>query len=103
MSVPSPTPPGTDRPDFAGRPSPFFADTPFGFIHKIVTVVTFLGCWAYAVSIWGWFIGIGLGWIPAAVFATIVAWLFPLAVFLTMIGLLLLFTAAVLFELFGHV
>ena len=68
----------------AVRESPFFADTPFGYLHGIVTLVTFLGCWGYSVALWGWFIGLGLGWIPALVISGIVAWLFPLAVFLTL-------------------
>jgi hypothetical protein len=67
----------------------FFADTPFGLIHQIITVLTFLGCWAYAIALWGWFIGGGLGWIPAFVIAGIVALLFPLAALLAFVVLLI--------------
>lgn len=67
----------------------FFADTPFGIVHRIVSALTFLSCWGYAIALWGWFIGIGLGWIPALVIATIVALLFPLAAFLTCIVVLI--------------
>lgn len=68
---------------------PVFADTPFGLIHRIITALTFLGCWGYAIALWGWFIGVGLGWIPALMIAAIVAALFPLAAFLTIIVLLI--------------
>jgi hypothetical protein len=97
MSTPSQTP-GTETPEFRGSESSFFADTPFGLIHQIVTVLTFFGCWGYAIALWGWFIGIGLGWIPALVFAVIVAWFFPLAAFLACIALLV--GAIVLFIMF---
>ena len=85
---PSPSDPSNDTVARTVRESSFFADTPFGYLHGIVTLVTFVGCWVYAVALWGWFIGLGLGWIPALVISGIVAWLFPLAVFLTLFAVL---------------
>ena len=73
----------------SGGKASLFANTPFGLIHQIITVLTFLGCWAYAIALWGWFIGGGLGWMPAVVIAGIVALLFPIAAFLTFIALLI--------------
>jgi hypothetical protein len=37
----------------------------------VVGIPTFLGCWAYAVAQYGWFLGLGLGWLPAAFIGTI--------------------------------
>ncbi len=76
-------------PSESGDKASFFADTPFGLIHQIIAVLTFLGCWGYAIALWGWFVGGGLGWMPALVIAGIVALLFPLAALLTFIALLI--------------
>lgn len=35
----------------------------------LVFLIVFVGGWFYAVSQFGWFLGIGVGWIPAAGFA----------------------------------
>lgn len=32
----------------------------------IVGILSGLAAWVYAVGTWGWFLGIGLGWLPAA-------------------------------------
>ena len=83
--IPTPAEPSTAGHEHGEKKIPMFADSPFGFFHYIVTVVTFLACWGYAIALWGWFVGIGLGWIPALVFAAIVWALLPLAAFLTCI------------------
>jgi hypothetical protein len=44
----------------------------------ITAVLTFISCWIYAVMTYGFFLGIGLGWLPAIVIAIIAGWLWPL-------------------------
>jgi hypothetical protein len=43
----------------------------FGFAAG---VVTFIGAWAYCVMTYGFVLGLGLGWFPAAICAGIVGW-----------------------------
>lgn len=38
----------------------------------LVFLVFFFGGWFYAISQFGWFLGIGVGWIPAAGFAYVI-------------------------------
>lgn len=40
--------------------------------------VVFLGGWAYAVSAYGFFLGLGLGWVPALVLGALAGFLWPL-------------------------
>ena len=44
----------------------------------IIGGVAFLGSWGYAVARYGWFLGLGLGWLPAAVIGAVVGLLWPL-------------------------
>ena len=44
-------------------------------VTSISVIATFLGAWAYAVSAWGWFLGLALGWVPSAIFAVAVGFL----------------------------
>ena len=44
----------------------------------IVWVLSFAGFWIYAISEYGFLVGVSLGWLPAAIAATIVAGLWPL-------------------------
>ena len=37
----------------------------------LVTGLVFLGCWAYAIDQYGWFLGGTLGWIPSAIISVI--------------------------------
>jgi hypothetical protein len=46
----------------------------------IVGVITFLGCWMYCIASYGFLFGVGLGWLPSAIVAGIVAFLWPLVV-----------------------
>ena len=41
-----------------------------GFSAIGAVSLVFLGSWIYAISEWGWFLGIALGWIPAAILAS---------------------------------
>jgi len=52
----------------------------------IVGIIAFLVTWVYAISTYGFFLGVGLGWIPAAVIGALVGALWPL-VLLAAIGL----------------
>ena len=45
---------------------------------KVVGWPVFVIAWAYAVVQYGFFLGVGLGWIPAAVVALVVGALWPL-------------------------
>ena len=44
----------------------------------LVTFGVFFGCWYYAVTEYGWFLGGALGWIPSAMFAFAALWLVSL-------------------------
>ena len=46
--------------------------TGVAIVGCLVGGVTFLGCWAYAIATYGWFLGLAFGWIPAAIIAYIV-------------------------------
>lgn len=52
----------------------------YGAIGAVVGVALFVGGWWYAVSTYGLFLGIGLGWLPAAVIGLIGGFLWPIAV-----------------------
>lgn len=54
------------------------SDWYFG-IGVLTGIVTFLGVWVYAITKWGFLIGITLGWIPAAISAVLAGFLWPLA------------------------
>jgi hypothetical protein len=43
----------------------------------IVGGLVFLACWAYAVATYGFFLGVGLGWLPAAVIGVIAGFVWP--------------------------
>ncbi|MGH6801868.1 MAG: hypothetical protein ACREC3_00675 [Methyloceanibacter sp.] len=44
-----------------------------GVIGAIVAIPTFIGCWIYAISEYGFLLGVGLGWLPSLIVAGI-AW-----------------------------
>ena len=46
-------------------------------IRWTVWVVTFFGCWIYCVATYGFLIGVGIGWLPSAIAATVAAFLWP--------------------------
>ena len=66
-----------------------------GIVFRVLVAVgVFLGCWIYAIAEYGWFLGLGLGWVPAffiAAFAYFLFWfLFWVAVILLVIVLAVL-------------
>jgi hypothetical protein len=48
--------------------------------YFITWAVTFIGCWIYAIVAYGFLLGVGLGWLPSAIVATIISFLWPLLV-----------------------
>lgn len=56
----------------------------------ITGFISFVVVWVYAISQWGFLIGITLGWIPAMITAFLAGLLWPLALFLLGLGLLVL-------------
>ena len=54
----------------------------------LVGVGVFFGCWIYAIKTYGWFLGLGLGWIPSFFFAVMAGMFWPLAV-LIILGILI--------------
>jgi len=73
-------------------------DTWISVLMGLVSVVTFLGSWAYAVATYGWFLGLSLGWIPALILAGFAYILSPLILLglpiLVMIGVFLLWASS---------
>lgn len=60
----------------------------------IVGGIAFVIAWIYAIASYGFFLGVGLGWLPAAVIGFIAGVLWPLVLFAAAI-LLFLFVWAV--------
>ncbi|MGZ8161580.1 MAG: hypothetical protein ACXWTT_01800 [Methylobacter sp.] len=54
----------------------------------LVGIMTFFGCWIYAVATYGWFLGLAFGWIPSMIIAWIAVILSPLIGILLFLGLL---------------
>ncbi len=46
--------------------------------YYISWVIIFVGCWIYAIATYGFLFGVGLGWLPSAIVASIVSLLWPL-------------------------
>lgn len=46
----------------------------------ITAIITFVGCWIYCIYTYGFFLGVGLGWLPALITAVIAGFLWPLIV-----------------------
>ena len=61
----------------------------YGIGFAIVGGLSFIAAWLYAIATYGFFLGVGLGWIPAAVIGFIAGLLWPLLL-LVLGGLVLL-------------
>lgn len=48
--------------------------------YCITWIITFIGCYIYAIATYGFLLGVGLGWLPSAIVATIVSFFWPLIV-----------------------
>lgn len=55
--------------------------------YCITWIITFIGCWIYAIATYGFLFGVGLGWFPSAIVASIVSFLWPLII----LGIILFF------------
>ena len=65
-----------------------------GGVYKVVGILvwglSFAGFWIYAISEYGFMLGVSLGWLPAAIAATVVAAVWPLiAIGVAGVGLLI--------------
>lgn len=50
----------------------------YWIVFWIIWAPIFLGSWAYCVWEYGYLLGVGLGWLPSVIVATVIAWLWPL-------------------------
>lgn len=64
----------------------------YGAWAVIVGIIVFVGVWIYAISQWGFLLGIMFGWIPAMIAAFITGLLWPLLalIIIFIVGLYLL-------------
>jgi len=49
---------------------------PLGYL--ITWIIIFVGCWIYTIVAYGFLIGVGIGWFPSAIAATILSILWPI-------------------------
>jgi hypothetical protein len=59
--------------------------------YKISAWLLFIGSWIYCIVEYGFFLGVALGWIPAAIFALIVAALWPVIAGVLVVGGVIIF------------
>jgi hypothetical protein len=63
------------QPDFTVTQTAAISYAGIGFVFGVAAgVVTFIGAWAYCVMTYGFVLGLGLGWFPAAICAGIIGW-----------------------------
>jgi hypothetical protein len=53
----------------------------------IVGLIAFVSSWIYAVATYGWFLGLGLGWIPSIFVAILIGLGWPLIAALIALGI----------------
>jgi len=46
--------------------------------YIISWVIIFIGCWIYCIAHYGFLWGVGLGWLPSLIAATLVSFFWPL-------------------------
>ncbi len=54
----------------------------------ITGIITFIGSWIYAIAHYGFFLGVGLGWLPSLIITLIAGLLWPLVAVLLIIGII---------------
>lgn len=54
-------------------------------ISILIFFIAFIGFWIYCISEYGFLVGVTLGWIPSAIAALFVAFLWPIAIVLLII------------------
>jgi hypothetical protein len=63
------------QPDFTVTLTAVISYAGIGFVFGVAAgAVTFIGAWAYCVMTYGFVLGLGLGWFPAAICAGIIGW-----------------------------
>ena len=50
--------------------------------------VTFIGCWIYCISEYGFLLGVGLGWLPSLITGVVVGALWPIVALLAVLALI---------------
>ena len=55
----------------------------------ITAIITFIACWIYAIAHYGFFLGLGLGWIPSLFIAVIAGLIWPLIAVVLTIGIVI--------------
>jgi hypothetical protein len=58
-------------------------------------VIIFVGCWIYCIAHYGFLLGVGLGWLPAMIVATVASFFWPLYALAAFLGVLLLLNSSV--------
>ncbi|MCB2093730.1 MAG: hypothetical protein H6901_01500 [Rhodobacteraceae bacterium] len=58
-----------------------------------IGVLTFIGCWLYAVAEWGFFLGFGLGWIPSLFIGIIAGFVGPALVLMAIVVVAFMYAA----------
>lgn len=61
--------------------------TLYGIISAIIAFVVFIGSWIYCINKYGYLFGVGLGWLPSMIVATLAYWLWLPA--LIIVGIIL--------------
>lgn len=54
-------------------------DRSYSLIGTIIGGLAFLAAWGYAIATYGFFLGVGLGWIPAIAIGGVTGFLWPFA------------------------
>jgi hypothetical protein len=58
--------------------------------YKVGTIITwfliFIGSYIYCIAAYGFLLGVGLGWLPSLIVASIFCWFWPLYVLIILAG-----------------
>lgn len=49
----------------------------YKFGAAITWLIIFVSVWIYCIAMYGFLLGVGLGWLPAAITASVLCWLWP--------------------------
>ena len=63
-------------------------DTEFYTGYKISWVLIFIGSWIYCIASYGYLLGVGLGWLPSLIVATLGAFLWQFLLWALCCGVL---------------
>jgi hypothetical protein len=58
--------------------------------YKVGTIITwfliFIGSYIYCIAAYGFLLGVGLGWLPSLIVASIFCWFWPLYALILLVG-----------------